>query len=275
MADFHDKVTLGRTGLKVSRLGLGSSYSAPTRAYEEAVERGVNYFYWGSRRRALMGDAIRHIAPHKRASLVVVLQSYARLGFLMVRSIEHALRRLKLAHADVLLLGWYNSPPSPRMMAAAQSLKDRGLIGHIAISGHKRKMFPTLIDDTRFDIFHVRYNAVHRGAEQEVFPSFKERSVADRPGLVTYTTTRWGHLCDAERTPPGEKTPCGTDCYRYALSNPQVDLALSGPSCQEHMDQALKALDLGPMDREELAWMERVGAHIYHQDGTSGVRDRV
>ena len=93
--------------------------------------------------------------------------------------------------------------------------------------------------------------------------------------MVTYTTTRWGQLCDASKTPPGERTPTGTDCYRFALSHPQVDMALAGPDSAEHMTQALAALDGGPMHEVELAWMRRVGDHIYGRDATSTVRDRV
>ena len=35
----------------------------------------------------------------------------------------------------------------------------------------------------------------------------------------------------------------------------------------------LAALDTGPMDEQELAWMRRVGDHIYGRDATSGIRD--
>ena len=41
---------LGRTGLKVGRLGVSASYGAPTRSFEEAFEKSCNYFYWGSMR---------------------------------------------------------------------------------------------------------------------------------------------------------------------------------------------------------------------------------
>jgi aryl-alcohol dehydrogenase-like predicted oxidoreductase len=136
-------------------------------------------------------------------------------------------------------------------------------------------MFPELYADARYDIWHTRYNAVHRGAEREVFPTLEGCATAERPGVVTYTTTRWGHLCDPARTPDGENTPTGTDCYRFALSAPHVDVALAGPASEEQMDQALRALDLGPMDEDELAWMCRVGDHIYGRDSSSGVRDAV
>jgi hypothetical protein len=136
-------------------------------------------------------------------------------------------------------------------------------------------MFPTLLDDARYGVFHLRYNAVHRGAERDVFPSVASRARGARPGIVTYTTTRWGHLCDPARTPPGERTPTGTDCYRFAMTSPHVDVVLAGPGSTPQMEQALAALELGPMRDDELAWMRRVGDHIYGADRTSGVRDRV
>ena len=273
--DRREPVTLGRSGLRVARLGLGASFAAPTASYEEAFERGVNYFYWGTLRQPFMAAAIRHLAPRYRTQLVVVLQSYARLAFLVERSIERALAALGLEYADVLLLGWHNRLPSARLLDAFLRLQARGRVHHLAISGHQRTMFPQLLADARVAIWHVRYNAVHRGAEQEVFPHLTLRPVMQRPGLVTYTATRWGHLCDPRRTPPGERTPTGTDCYRFALAHPAVDVVLAGPNDAAQMAQALHALDLGPLTTEECAWMRRVGDYIYGQSRAAGVLDRV
>ena len=272
MTDFSKQVRLGRTGLRVGRLGLGSSYKAGTAAYEKAFEHGANYFYWGSMRRDDMGRAIRNIAPRHRDDLVVVVQSYARAGFFVKLSVERALRQLELDYADVLLLGWHNSVPWETVMGGARKLVDSGRVKHLALSSHQRTLFPKLISSD-VEVFHVRYNAVHRGAEREVFPALEGKSSSERPGIVTYTTTRWGHLCDPKRTPAGERTPSGTDCYRFALSDPHVDVAVAGPANPQQMDQALRALELGPMSDEELAWMRRVGDGIYGKDATSGVRD--
>lgn len=263
MTAFPRRVSLGRSGLSVSKLGLGSSFGAPASAYREAFDRGVNYFYWGSARRSAMKHAIREIAVDQREDLVVMLQSYSRAGSLLTRFVEKGLRSLGIDYADALLLGWHNSPPSRRVLDAALELRERGRIGCIAISTHHRALLPTLIDDEAYSIWHVRYNAVHRGAEREVFPCLAERNESSRPGMVTYTTTRWGNLCNPAKTPPGERTPTGTDCYRFAVSRPEVDLCLAGPDNVEQMKQALAALDQGPMDEDELAWMRRVGDHIY------------
>src|SRR5690349_11155796 len=85
----------GRSGLHVGPIGLGSSYGAPCDAYEEAFERGCNYFYWGSFRRDGMAQAIRKIAPTKREQIVVALQSYTRLGFTLPWGVHRGLRSLR------------------------------------------------------------------------------------------------------------------------------------------------------------------------------------
>jgi aryl-alcohol dehydrogenase-like predicted oxidoreductase len=249
----------------VGKLGLGASYGAPAEAFREAFERGANYFYWGSIRRNGMGEVIRELAPRHRDDLVVVIQSYSRFAWQLRRTLERSLRRLRLDHADVLLLGWFNRRPAERLIDAARELRHRGRVRAVAVSGHRRTMFPGLLDDDGISIWHVRYNAAHRGAEREVFPGIAELPVERRPGLVTYTTTRWGRLCDTRHTPDGEPTPSGTDCYRFALSRPEVDLCLAGPRNLEEMRQALDALDRGPLEDDELAWMCRVGDHVYRR----------
>jgi aryl-alcohol dehydrogenase-like predicted oxidoreductase len=273
MSAFSPRVTLGRSGLRVSKLGLGSSFKAPTASYLEAFERGVNYFYWGSIRRSPMRDAIRELARNKREELTIVLQSYARWDRYLGRSVEGAIGTLGIDHADVLLLGWHNKRPSRAIIEQALELKEKGRVGSIALSSHRRTLFPELIDEALWSIFHVRYNAAHPGAERDVFPCLEDRGEAQRPGIVTYTTTSWGQLCDASRVPKGERTPTGTDCYRFAISNPNVDVCLAGPDNPDQMRQALEALELGPMDADELAWMRRVGAHIYGRDRTASIRD--
>ena len=74
---------LGRTGLLAGRLGVAASYGVPAAAVERAFERGVNYLFWGSMRRAGFGGAIRQLAP-QRERMVLVLQSYSRVAPLLV-----------------------------------------------------------------------------------------------------------------------------------------------------------------------------------------------
>ena len=252
--------TLGRTGLAVGRLGMAASYGVPTAAVERAFERGVNYLYWGTFRRGGFGQALRNLKA-QRGRMVLVLQSYSRVAALLSPSVEMALRKLRFEYADALLLGLWGSKPPRRILDACRKLKERGLIRHIAISTHQRPLVAELAADPDVGIVHVRYNAVHKGAEREVFPLLAGNG--GNPGLVAFTATSWRQLLNPKRVPPGERVPTATDCYRFVLSNPAVDVCMTGPANEVQADESLRAIELGPMNQEELAWMRRVGDYIH------------
>jgi predicted aldo/keto reductase-like oxidoreductase len=253
--------TLGRTGVEVGRLGVAAGYGAPAAAFEEAFERGCNYFYWGSRRTSEMCRAIKNICQRgRREDLIIVIQSYSRSAVLMEALYHRAIKQLGVDFADVLLLGWYNKRPPQRILARAMEMRERGSLRFLGLSSHNRSLFPELTKDGLFDIFHIRYNAAHRGAETEAFHYQEGFHI---PGIVTYTATRWGQLLKQKKMPPGETAPSGSDCYRFVLSHPAVDVCLTGPKTREEMNEALKTLDLGPMEDEELQHMRRIGDYIH------------
>ena len=253
------RAILGRTGTEVCRLGLASSYGAPASTVEQAFDRGVNYFYWGSLRRNSFGEGLRALAPH-RDRFLLVTQSYSRMASLIAPSLERALRALRFDYTDALLLGLWNGAPPPRILDACRKLRDRGLVRYLAVSTHNRPLIASLAADPQFDIFHVRYNAVHRGAEREVFAQLPAQNP---PGLVSFTATSWRQLLTPKRIPPGEKLPTAADCYRFVLTQPAVNICMTGPSNAQQFNQALDALSLGPMATDEQEWMRRVGDAIY------------
>ncbi|MEW6337464.1 MAG: aldo/keto reductase [Acidobacteriota bacterium] len=261
MPGFPRRVVLGRSGLQVGPLAVAGGYGVGVRALLGAFDRGVNVFYHGSRRSAGMTAAIRDlVAGGHRDELVVELQSYARLGVMLERSLVRGLRTLGLDHADVLLLGWFNGPPPERVMERAERLRERGAVRHLAISGHDRPAFVGFAADSRIDILHIRYNAAHTGAERDVFPLLPPEG---RPGTVAYTATRWGSLLKARRMPPGEAPLRGRDCYRFVLSNPDLDVCMCGPKDDAEMTEALAALTDGPLSAEEAARVRRVGEWVH------------
>jgi len=267
--DFHKRI-LGRTGLEAGRLGVADSYGAPAEAFEEAFEKGCNYFYLGSgRHRAGMKQAIRNIVGRgRRDGLIVSIHAYARFGLLTEYFLRKTLESLKLEYADVLLLGWHNRRPSSLLLNRAAAMKNKGLVRFLGMSGHNRSLFPKMAEEGLFDLFHVRYNAAHRGAEEETFPFL---TGDNRPGMVTYTATRWGQLLKAKNMPPGEPALASSDCYRFVMSNPGVDVCLCGPSDTGQMRAALQALELGPLGPEDLTRVKMIGDHVHrHVKGLFG-----
>jgi aryl-alcohol dehydrogenase-like predicted oxidoreductase len=260
---FRERTTLGRTGLEVSRLGIGSGYGVPASAVEKAFhEHGINYLYWSLSRRGGMTEAIRKLAPKYRDDMLIVMQTYDHSGLFIERAHEKGLRKLGIDRADVLILGWFNRYPGHRVLDAALRLKDRGKVRFLAMSGHNRKTHGKVagMTDSPIDILMVRYNAAHTGAERDVFPHLPADT---RPGVTSYTATRWGQLLKATKMPAGEVPLTATECYRFVLSNPNVDLCFTGPKTAAEMDQALLALEGGPMSPEELERVRRIGDHVH------------
>ena len=254
------RVALGRTGLSVSPIGIASSYGTNEAMVEEAVDRGVNYLYWGALRTKKMGRGIRNVVRRKRDDLVIVAHTTTRSPSTLSKVVKKSLRQLGIDHIDVLLLGWHNKKPDVRLIDHVAKLKDDGLIRFSALSGHDRHLFPELERDKLIDIFHVRYNAAHRGAEREILDHLPEQ---DAPGVVSFTNTRWGSLMKASNMPAGEPPPSAADCYRFVLTHPKVHVAVCGPNRMEQWREDLEALELGPMSEEELEHMRRIGDHVH------------
>lgn len=259
--DFSTRVSLGKSGLSCARLGIGADQGIDAAALELAFERGINYFYWGSRRTPGMREAIKRLAPKHRSELVIALQSYDVTGLTTGLGFKRGLSQLGIDYADVLILGKRDAPVSKRAREVALSLRDAGLVKHLCVSAHERKTYQAHLALGIFDLIMVRYNCAHTGAEREVFPLVQGQ--ADRPGVLCYNTTRWGHLFDPAWVPAGERTPTPNHLYRFALSHPCVDMVLTAPKNREQLLANLETLTQPPLDDEERAWLLRVGKHVH------------
>lgn len=259
--DFKDKTILGKTGLKVGRLGISSSFGAEAVAYEAAFEKGCNYFTWGTfvkGRSSQMKEAIQHIVQKgRRDDLVIAMLTYAHNAFLTEKFFVRGIKALGIEYADVLILGYFPKQPSRKIMEGAEKLKDKGLVRFIGLSSHNRKLFPEIRN--LFDVFHLRYNAAHTGAETEAFPYL---SGEGSPGLVSFTATRWRQLLKPGKMPKGEIPPTAADCYRFVLSNPSIHVCMMGAGNMEQMKENLSVLEQGVMTDDELKRMRRIGDHV-------------
>jgi aryl-alcohol dehydrogenase-like predicted oxidoreductase len=179
----------------------------------------------------------------------------------MRRSVEKALKSLRIDGADILFLGWFNRMPSHRLLDTCFRLREEGRFRFLGFSGHRRIFHGEMArrGDSPFDVHMVRYNAAHRGAEEEVFSGLPD----DPPGITTYTATRWGKLMRSGKMPPGEKPMTAAECYRFALSHPAVDLCHAGPRTEEEMVEGLRALEEGPLSPEEMERARRIGDHVH------------
>ena len=257
--------TLGKLGRSAYRLGLSASYRPGAPTVHRALEAGVNLFFCYGFDGQMTG-VLRGLSSSQRQQLVYVTGAYHLFGWHphLRRSLEKRLRQLGTDYLDCFLfLGVMRKQEFLEgVLEELRRFREEGKVLAMGVSIHDRKLAGALAARGAVDVLMMRYNAAHRGAETETFPFLADLPLAARPGLVTYTATRWGQLLKQKHMPPGEAAPPAADCYRFALTHPAVDVCMTGPKNQAQMREALRALDLGPMEAAELARLRRVGDYL-------------
>ena len=229
--DDFTHATLGRVGKRVWRLGLSATYRPGKNAVRAAMDAGVDLFFaYGVDTQVL--SVFRELSAAERDRLVIVTGAY-NLGFNkrpnLRRVVERRLRQLRTDTIDAFMWLGVLKPQhlSDWTVEELHRLRDEGKVRAVGISCHDRKFIGKLADEGTLDLFMVRYNAAHRGAEQEIFPLLEKHD----PAIVSYTATRWRRLLRRPKGWPEQRgVPTAAMCYRFVLSNPHVDVVLTAPS---------------------------------------------
>ena len=256
--------TLGRTGLSVHRLGLSASYRPGKRTVFKAAEAGINFFF-GFGIDTHMTAAVREIVKKDRSRYVLATGAYNLVfGYPNLRrTLEKRLRQFGTEYIDLFLfLGVMKEKELPsRVLDELQRFREEGKVRSIGISTHDRKLAGKLAAGGKLDALMIRYNAAHRGAEEDIFPYVKEHDT----GIVGYTATRWTYLLRRPKTWPKQApVPTAGQCYRFVLSNPDVNVCLTAPRSLKELEENLASLQGGPLSGEEMLFMKEFGDTVHH-----------
>lgn len=252
-------ISLGRTGIKVSRIGLAGTYRPGMQPLERAIDQGINlFFFFGFDTHTV--KMLRATLPGKRDRIVVATGIYNFiLGHPSPRkTLEKRLRQLATDYIDVFLFLGVLSPKHfpDELIEELIRFREEGKVRAIGLSSHDRKFAGQLAQNEEVDVLMVRYNAAYRGAEQDIFPYLGQHD----PGLISYTATRWNQLIRRPKNWPRERpVPNAGMCYRFVLSNPNVHACLSAPSNPEQLEENLSEIRKGSLSEEEMAFMREFG----------------
>lgn len=251
--------TLGRTGPRVFRLGLSATYRPGRETVHRAIDEGLNYFFFFGIDHQ-MTSVLRERIHRSRERFVIVCGAYNYIWWNqnLRRALEKRLRQLRTGYIDVFhFLGVTRERDfPPRLQDELARLKDDGRVRAIGMSTHDRKFAGSLAAAGKLDSLMIRYNAAHRGAEQDVFPHLR----AHGPGVAGYTATRWRFLLRRPRGwPEDAPVPTAGECYRFVLSNPDVNVCLTAPSSLAQFEANLRAVRQGPLDPDHHEYLRNFG----------------
>lgn len=259
MTNDFTHATLGKTDLRVHRLGLSATYRPGKATIHRALDEGLNYFF-AFNIDTQMVHVLREVMPSQRERYVLATGAYNLMfGYPNLRrTLEKRLRQFRTDYIDVFLfLGVTKEKEFPeRAREELRRFREEGKVRALGMSTHDRKFAGKLASEDGLDVLMIRYNAAHRGAEEDVFPYLE----AHHPGVVSYTATRWTYLTRRPHVwPKAEPIPTPGMCYRFALSNPHVDVCMTAPSNLKQFEENLRAVREGPLCEEERVFMRRFG----------------
>lgn len=265
MASGFKQRPLGSTGISVSPVGLAGTYRPGKKAVYAAVDEGVNLLFAFGIDTGII-HAAREIVAARRKEIVLITGAY---NFIWAaqdvrKTCEKRLRQFRTDYIDVFLFLGVMKPEEfrPDIHEGLLKLKEEGKVRAIGLSCHNRPFLGKLAAAGDVDVLMLRYNAAHRGAEQEVFPHL----AVHNPGVISYTATRWTKLLHHPNTlPKGTRVPTAGECYRFVLSNPHVHTVLTGPRNIRQLRENLAAIKEGPLSEEDVAFMRTFGDAVHNQ----------
>jgi len=250
----------GKTGVKVSRLGFGAMRlptSDPDQAVEllrEGIKRGINYldtalYYLDGQSEVFVGRAIKG----QRDKVIVSTKNPIEdaSGANWRKRLETSLSKLDTDYIDfyhMWAINWdkytqmIDVPGGP--MEEARKAKEEGLIRHISFSFHDTpENLIMLIDTGNFETMLVQYNLLDRSNEEGINYA-KEKGL----GVAVMGPVGGGRL-GAPSEEIRRLIPTGTKssaemALRFVLSNPSVDVALSGMSNLEMLEENIRIASL-------------------------------
>lgn len=211
-----------------------------------AVDQGVNFLNWcGIGHNDGMVEAIRTLGS-RRNEVFVAVQFFARSATDAQKEFNAILNTLGTEYIDVLTYyyvehddEWSEIINPGGAAEVLESAKERGMLRSIGITSHQRRFAAHIAESGRVDMLMVRYNAAHRGAESDVFPTAKRCGIP----VVTYTALRWGALLrPTPDDPPGFKTVRAPDWYRFVLANTDVAVGVMAPQTSDELREDLEVL---------------------------------
>jgi predicted aldo/keto reductase-like oxidoreductase len=255
--------TLGKTAIPLHRLGLSATYRPGKKTIYCALDEGLNYFFAFG----IDGQMIKVLREMQRDKYVLATGAYNYIWRRQnLRSaLEKRLWQFRTDYLDVFLfLGVLKEKEFPESVREEMCrLREEGKVRAIGISTHNRNLAARLVADGALDTIMMRYNAAHRGAEQEIFPHLSQH----HPGVISYTATRWTYLL---RRPPGwpkeARLPTAGMCYRFVLSNPNVNVCLTAPNNLKQFEENLNEVRRGPLGEVDMEFMRQFGDAVHAQN---------
>lgn len=239
-------VTLGKTGLQVSRIGLGGipiqriDAEGTKELLHKLADRGVNYIDT-ARGYTVSEEYLGYGLEGIREKFVIATKSMARTKESMAADIERSLHNLRTDHIELYQVHNPSMEQLDQVIAeggaleALQEAKAAGKIGHIGLTAHSAEVFARALELDWVETIMFPYNIVETQGE-ELIAKCKEKNI----GFIDMKPLAGGAIEDAALA------------LRYICANPNVTIVIPGMAEEKEMEENINAcLDPSALSEKE------------------------
>ncbi|MBH24349.1 MAG: hypothetical protein CMH57_07855 [Myxococcales bacterium] len=217
---------LGRTGKKVSKIGVGTGSLTSSAVLDRAIDLGLNYIdtahcYMDGVSEKTIGKVLKR----RRDEVVLTTKWHpgakAKRGE-MLKSLDESLKRLNCDHVDCVLVhsvGSVDRIQNPEVFEAFEIAKKAGKVSHLGMSSHSPNMVKVLREAIRlkkYEIVLLKYSYMAYPEVGKVIDELYDAGVA-----VTVMKTRDGaRHADLKKFDKGDGFVASA--LRWASSNPKI-----------------------------------------------------
>ena len=237
---------LGKTGLKISRLGFGGipiqkiDAEGTKKLIGDLINEGVN-FIDTARGYTVSEEYLGYALEGVRDRFVLATKSMARTKEAMAKDIDISLNNLRTNHIDLYQVHNPSAKDLDQVTAPGGALealleaKAAGKIGHIGITLHSVELFKNALDLPWVETIMFPYNIVETQGEELIALCAKKNI-----GFICMKPLAGGAIEDAEIA------------IRFIVSNPAVTVVIPGMADAAEIAQNVAATsNTSPLNAEE------------------------
>ena len=249
--------TLGKTGLKISRMGFGGipiqkiDEEGTKKLLHAMAEKGINYID-SARGYTVSEQYIGYGLEGIRDKFVLATKSMSRTKEAMAADIETSLGNFRTDYIDLYQV---HNPSMEQLdqvigeggaLEALMEAKAAGKIGHIGLTAHSTAVFERALELDWVETIMFPYNIVEQQGT-ELIHKCAEKNI----GFIDMKPLAGGAIED------------GTLALRYVCSNPDVTVVIPGMAEIRELDENMAACsNAAPLTEDELAkqWTKYVNS---------------
>jgi len=244
---------LGKTGLRVSRMGFGGipiqriDAEGTKRLFQELAAAGVNYVDT-ARGYTVSEEYIGYATEGIRDKFVLATKSMSRSKEAMAKDIDMSLANMRTGYIDLYQI---HNPTVSQLdevvaeggaLEALMEARTEGKIGHIGVTAHSVEVFEKAIGYDWVETVMFPYNIVEQQGEA-LMEKCREKNI----GFIDMKPLAGGAIEDAKLA------------LRFVCANEAVTVVIPGMAEPEELEQNIRACeDTSPLTDEELRKMEAV-----------------